>query len=84
MKTMPRILGLLGMLVAGGLHAAGTQPATQQIRAQWKAMQRAANAHDTDRYAGRQTRCPRGRSRCRGLDGIIHVAQEFGLTGRSA
>jgi uncharacterized protein (TIGR02246 family) len=47
---MLRITGLLGILVAGGLHAAGTPPVARQIRAQWDDMQRAANAHDTDRF----------------------------------
>lgn len=50
MKAMLRIAGLLGMLVAGGLHAAGTQSPARQIRAQWDDMQRAANAHDTDGF----------------------------------
>jgi ketosteroid isomerase-like protein len=50
MKTMPRTTALLVILVTGGLHATGTTPAPQQIRAQWNDMQRAANAHDTDRF----------------------------------
>lgn len=50
MKAMLRIAGLLGMLVAGGLHAGGTPSPARQIRAQWDDMQRAANAHDTDGF----------------------------------
>lgn len=50
MKTIPQTAGMLGLLAAGALHAAGTSPAAQQIRAQWNDMQRAANAHDTDRF----------------------------------
>lgn len=58
MKTMPRIPWMLGMLVAGGLHAAGTPPAPQQIRTQWHEMQRAADAHDTDRFMAPFARGP--------------------------
>jgi len=50
MKMMLRIAGLLGIFVAGALHAAGSPSIPQQIRTQWDDMQRAANAHDTDRF----------------------------------
>lgn len=50
MKTTIRTTLLLGLLAAGGLHAAGTPPALHQIRAMWGDMQRAANAHDTDHF----------------------------------
>jgi ketosteroid isomerase-like protein len=55
---MLRISGLLGIFVAGALHAAGTSSAPQQIRVQWDDMQRAANAHDTDRFMAPFARDP--------------------------
>ena len=59
MRTLLQTLLMSGVLIAACAHAVGREPAAQQqIRHLWDKMQRAANAHDTDRFMAPFARGP--------------------------